>query len=76
MLINEAAFALMEQIASPEDIDVAMKLGTNYPFGPIEWGKQIGFKNVIAVIEALHEDLQEDRYRTAPLLKQLALLYC
>ena len=37
MLINEAAFALMENIASPSDIDTAMKLGTNYPFGPVEW---------------------------------------
>lgn len=74
MLVNEAAFALTEQIALPQDIDVAMRLGTNYPSGPVEWGNRIGYKNVIAVLEALYRDLQEERYRTAPLLRQLAVL--
>jgi 3-hydroxybutyryl-CoA dehydrogenase len=71
MLINEAAFASMENIASPKDIDTAMKLGTNYPYGPIEWGARIGFKDVVKVLDALYEDLHEERYRTAPLLRQL-----
>ncbi len=74
MLINEAAFAVTEQIASPEDIDSAMKLGTNYPSGPIEWGHRIGFRNVLAVLDALFDDLHEDRYRAAPLLRQLSVL--
>ncbi len=74
MLINEAAFALSEQIASPQDIDAAMKLGTNYPSGPIEWGSRIGFTNVLAVLDALYADLHEDRYRAAPLLRQLSML--
>ncbi len=73
MLINEAAFALMEGIASPEDIDTAMKLGTNYPLGPIEWADKIGMNHVYATIKALHDDLQEDRYHPAPLLKQMAV---
>ncbi len=73
MLINEAAFALMERIASPEDIDTAMKFGTNYPLGPIEWADKIGINHVYALVKALHDDLQEDRYRYAPLLKQMAV---
>lgn len=73
MLINEAFFALTEHIASPQDIDLAMKLGTNYPRGPIEWADQIGIHSVVTILEAIHDDLDEDRYRIAPLLKQMAL---
>lgn len=71
-LINEAAFAVQEEIASPQDIDTAMKLGTNYPYGPIEWGNKIGFQHVYQVLRALQADLQEDRYRVSPLLTALA----
>ena len=71
-LINEAAFALMEDVASPRDIDTAMKLGVNYPLGPIEWAEKIGMKQVFAVLDALHNDLREERYRPCPLLKQMA----
>ena len=71
MLINEASFALMENVAHPQDIDTAMKLGTNYPFGPIEWADKIGIPEVISVLEALYGDLKEERYRIAPLLRQL-----
>lgn len=71
-LINESAFALMEDIASPRDIDTAMKLGVNYPLGPIEWAEKIGLKQVYAVLNALHQDLREERYRPSPLLKQMA----
>jgi 3-hydroxybutyryl-CoA dehydrogenase len=73
MLVNEAAFAVTENIANPEDIDLAMKLGTNYPYGPIEWGERIGFDQVLAVLSALHRELGDDRYRPAPILKELAL---
>lgn len=72
-LINEAFFAVMEGIASPADIDTAMKLGTNYPYGPLEWASRIGVHNVEAVLRALHNDLHEERYRIAPLLQQMAI---
>lgn len=70
-IINEAYFALQENIALPQDIDVAMKLGTNYPHGPIEWAERIGIHQVYAVLRALRDDLHEDRYRIAPLLNQM-----
>jgi 3-hydroxybutyryl-CoA dehydrogenase len=72
-IINEAAFAITEDIASPQDIDTALKLGINFPFGPFEWAEQIGLKQVYAVLTALHADLQEERYRVSPLLKQMAI---
>jgi 3-hydroxybutyryl-CoA dehydrogenase len=72
-IINEAAFAIIENIATPQDIDTALKLGVNFPLGPFEWAEQIGWKQVYAVLTALHTDLQEERYRITPLLKQMAI---
>jgi 3-hydroxybutyryl-CoA dehydrogenase len=74
-IINEAAFAITEDIATPQDIDTALKLGVNFPFGPFEWAEQIGLKQVYAVLSALHTDLQEERYRITPLLKQMAITH-
>ena len=71
-IINEAMFAIQQDVALPKDIDTAMKLGMNYPSGPIEWGERIGFKQVYAVLDALHTDLGEERYRICPLLKEIA----
>jgi len=71
-LINEAFFALGEQVATPNDIDTAMKLGTGYPEGPIAWAHRIGLDTVIAVLTAIQADLGEGRYRLAPVLRQLA----
>ncbi|HUI08675.1 MAG TPA: 3-hydroxyacyl-CoA dehydrogenase family protein [Bacteroidota bacterium] len=68
MLVNEAHFALGERIAPGDDIDTAMKLGTNYPRGPLEWGAAIGYGHVRAVLEGLQRSTGEERYRTAPLL--------
>ncbi len=73
MLINEACFALTENIASPRDIDTAMKLGTNYPRGPVEWANLIGIGQVVSVLEALRKGTGEERYRLAPLLQQMSI---
>jgi 3-hydroxybutyryl-CoA dehydrogenase len=70
-LINEAAFALMEGVASAEDIDQAMQLGTNYPHGPLAWADKIGLDQVLGIIHALGLAYGADRYRPAPLLRQL-----
>lgn len=72
-IINEAAFAITDDIASPQDIDTTLKLGINFPFGPFEWAEQIGFRQVYSLLNALHADVQEERYRVSPLLKQMAM---
>jgi 3-hydroxybutyryl-CoA dehydrogenase len=72
-LVNEAAFALQEDIATPEMIDLAVKLGLNYPYGPIEWADRIGVRQVHSVLSALENDLNEPRYRISPVLRQMAL---
>jgi len=68
MIINEAYLTLAEGIATREDIDLAMKLGTNYPFGPFEWGERIGLRHIANVLLAAREESGDDRYRPAPLL--------
>ena len=68
-LVNEAAFAAGEGVAEPEMIDAAMRLGTNYPQGPIEWGQKIGYKRIIGVLEHLQAGYGEERYRVAPSLR-------
>lgn len=72
MIINEAAFALQEGVANIEDIDQAMKLGTNYPSGPFTWCDEIGAKPVIAVLDALAREYGQDRYRVAARLRRHA----
>jgi 3-hydroxybutyryl-CoA dehydrogenase len=67
MIINEAWFALEEGISTKEEIDTAMKLGTNYPYGPFEWGNLIGLKNIYALLEKLNNT--NSRYRPAELMK-------
>ncbi len=73
MIINEAVFALMEKTATIEDIDIAMKKGTNYPYGPFEWADDIGLDDVYAVLAGLKRSLGEERYRPASLLKKMVL---
>lgn len=70
-LVNEAAFALQKGIGSAADIDTAMRLGYNFPRGPLEWGDAIGLDHVLAVLDALRQELGEERYRAAPLLRRL-----
>lgn len=69
-LINEAAFAVMEGVAEPADIDEAMKLGTNYPKGLLAWADEIGIPVVLIVLDALYREYQQERYRPCVLLKQ------
>ena len=66
MIINEAYFALEEKVSTKEEIDIAMKLGTNYPYGPFEWSKKIGLKNIAVLLTEL--SLTEKRYQPASLL--------
>ena len=70
MIINEAFYTVMEGTATKEDIDLGMKLGTNYPMGPFEWAKKWGMNNVYEVLDALYEDTKEERYKICPLLKK------
>ena len=72
-LINEAASAVLEGVATPADIDQAMKLGTNYPYGPLEWGDYLGLDTVLGVMNGLFSEWGEDRYRPCPLLKRMVL---
>ncbi len=71
MIVNEASFALGEGVASVRDIDIAMRLGTNYPKGPLRWADEIGLDIVSSVLNSLRESLGEERYRPSPLLWQL-----
>jgi 3-hydroxybutyryl-CoA dehydrogenase len=70
-LVNEASFALQKGIGSAEDIDTAMRLGFNFPRGPLEWGDAIGLDHVLAVLDGLRDELGEERYRAAPLLRRM-----
>jgi 3-hydroxybutyryl-CoA dehydrogenase len=70
MIINEAYYTVQEGTATREDIDLAMKLGTNYPFGPFEWANRIGLVNVFELLQAVYEDTKDERYKICPLLKK------
>jgi 3-hydroxybutyryl-CoA dehydrogenase len=68
-MLNEAIFALYEGIATAEDIDAAMKLGTNQPMGPLTLADFIGLDTVLAIAEVLHDGLGDSKYRPCPLLR-------
>ncbi len=72
-MINEAIYALQDGVATPKDIDTAMKLGTNQPMGPLELADFIGLDTCLSIIQVLHEGLEDpreggDKYRPCPLL--------
>jgi len=73
LIINEAARSLDEGVAPAEEIDIAMRLGVNYPSGPLRWADQIGLDEVLAVLEGLEQETGDDRYRPALLLKKMVL---
>lgn len=70
MLVNEATSALMEGVATPNDIDVAMQLGTNYPLGPLAWADRVGLDVVLSMLDHLFDEFGDPRYCPMTLLKQ------
>ena len=67
MIINEAYFALGDEISTKNEIDIAMKLGTNYPYGPFEWAKMIGLSKIANLLNICF--LEDVRYALAPALQ-------
>ena len=70
MIINEAYYTLEQKVSTREEIDIAMKLGTNYPLGPFEWSEKIGLQNIYSLLHKL--SVSESRYLPSSLLKQEA----
>lgn len=71
-LVNEAASAVADGVATPDAIDTAMRLGTNWPEGPLAWGERIGLASVVHTLDALHASVPDGRYRAIPMLRSLA----
>ena len=71
MLMNEAIDAVAMRVASPEDIELAMTKGVNYPRGLLAWSNEIGLERVLGWLERLQSDFGEDRYRPSPLLRRM-----
>lgn len=70
-MINEAIYCVMEGVAEPEDIDTVMTLGMNHPMGPLTLADFIGLDVCLHIMEVLHTELGDDKYRPCPLLKRM-----
>ena len=70
-MINEACFALMEGVATREDIDTIMKLGMNHPMGPLTLADFIGLDTCLSILQVLHDGLGDPKYRPCPLLRRM-----
>jgi 3-hydroxybutyryl-CoA dehydrogenase len=70
-MINEAVFCVMEGVAEPEAVDTVMKLGMNHPMGPLTLADFIGLDVCLSIMEVLHRELGDDKYRPCPLLRKM-----
>ncbi|MFN7964693.1 MAG: 3-hydroxyacyl-CoA dehydrogenase NAD-binding domain-containing protein [Acidobacteriota bacterium] len=72
MIVNEAADAVLYGVSTVDGIDAAMTLGVNYPRGPLAWADDLGVKRIVAVLDGLMNEYDEDRYRVSPVLRRLS----